>query len=168
MTQVCTILSTSNPPSHRNTAKFRAAVPKLLDLQPATGTHIIEARNMVANRDKSAGLIPLSFFNIGFSKDGLQALGIDHTTLCDPYFSLGQLHDSQALGDTAKTEDGPFVPDWEPAYLQRIDGVVLVTAESDDTLKQRVRDIEQALGDSICIVHRLHGKTRPKELCVCF
>lgn len=123
---------------------------------------------MVKNIDKSAGRVPLSFFNIGFSKDGLRALGIDDTTLSDPYFSLGQLDDAQALGDTGKMENGAFVPDWEPEFLERIDGVVLVAASSPDTLKLQVAEILQALGDAAEIVYTLQGAARPGKFKVWF
>ncbi|CAE6487982.1 unnamed protein product [Rhizoctonia solani] len=150
---------------HINDPKqFRGAVPKLLELQPpATGEHVIEARRQLSTWDKSQGMMPLSFFNIGFSKDGLQALGINHSLLGDHHFSRGQLEEAQELGDPMVMKNGNLVPNWEVEFLEltqarKIHGIILVAGE-ENNVNNHGAEILKVLAGAASVVYQVEGNT---------
>jgi hypothetical protein len=83
------------------------------------------------------------------------------TDLNEPVFSAGQRLDSNALGDTGNTVNNEFIPEWDAGFLQQLDGVILYTAETKETLKQKIKEIDHILHGSYKIVTSLYCNVRP-------
>ncbi|CAE6483679.1 unnamed protein product [Rhizoctonia solani] len=142
-----------------NAAKFKEA---LADLKVTTTADVIEARNKIhfKKAQKTGGLIPLAFLNIAFSQTGLNALNVTGD-IKDRAFAKGQLADAKSLGDDGVTEPDGFYPNWEAAFKQRVDGVLLVAGESWDSVNCRTLEVLGAFGSSLRVVYRLKGSARP-------
>lgn len=54
-------------------------------------------------------------------------------------------------------------PAWEPIFLEKIDGVFLVTGESYKSVQSRVTLISDILGTSVALLSEVPGQVRPKE-----
>jgi hypothetical protein len=100
---------------------------------------------------------------------GLKVIQIGITeNLNDPNFSNGQFADSINLGDrgagsTVAGQFPPFVPDWDASYYNRLDGVILYTAEIRETLQEKIKEIDDILHDSYCLVTSLCANVRPED-----
>jgi hypothetical protein len=81
--------------------------------------------------------------------------------LAEPLFSSGQLLDSKTLGDTGNTVNNAFVPNWDPGFLQQLDGVILYTAETKETLQEKINEVDKVLHGSYKIVTSLFCNVRP-------
>jgi len=115
------------------------------------------------------GLIKLVGTNIAFSHTGLHALGIDDAALGDPLFSKGQLADASA-GAAGLSDPGPIVgsgptagtnPAWDPDFKKQIDGCILITGESKQTISERLEVILTKLAGTFKIIKEVHGNVRP-------
>ncbi|KAG8733169.1 hypothetical protein FRC11_008231 [Ceratobasidium sp. 423] len=148
-----------------NPENFRAAIPKLLELKPpATGAHVVEARKQLSAWDKSKGRMPLSFFNIGLSKDGLEALDVNPRLLGDDHFWRGQLAEAGDLGDPMiEKEDGTRVPDWEADFLEldrahKIHGIILVAGEKEN-VESHGAEVLEVLEGAVSVLYEVKGHT---------
>ncbi|KAG8742055.1 hypothetical protein FRC10_002081, partial [Ceratobasidium sp. 414] len=112
--------------------------------------------------ENPGSLIPLPLLNIAFSQQGLNALGIKDD-IGDAAFSKGQLADAQTLGDQGTTTNRGFDPHWEPAFKNRIDGVLLAAGESWNTVDLVVKTALDTLGQSVTVVYSLKGAVRPGD-----
>jgi hypothetical protein len=64
-------------------------------------------------------------------------MGVDDTTLTgDVNFKNGQKKDAESLGDKGTGTGDSFVPNWEPAFLKDIHGVILVSGDSHDSVNK--------------------------------
>jgi hypothetical protein len=127
-------------------------------------------------------LLPVGGINVSFSAFGLtkvchyisldmsykfimvRQLGINvNDESGDSHFNSGQFADAELLGDPGmKDKDGKFIPNWEPAFKNHLDGVFIVTAESHATLNKELSTIDRAFNHgSIHKVTTLHGDVRP-------
>lgn len=72
-------------------------------------------------------------------------MGIDDTNLTsnDPNFLAGQKADAFNLGDKGTGTGKDFVPDWDPAFLQQIHGVILISGDSHGTVNKKLHQIKQ-------------------------
>ena len=52
------------------------------------------------------------------------------------------LADAQNLGDKNKNPSGTFAPDWDPAFLKDIHGLILVSGDSHITISKEIKHIE--------------------------
>ncbi|TFK64362.1 Dyp-type peroxidase [Pluteus cervinus] len=101
--------------------------------------------------------------NIGFSKSGHAALGIDIGSH-NKSFALGQAddaigkgtHDGEGLNDPEISGGGK--PDWDKEFLEPIHGFFLIAGDSDTSIKTKIGEIETAFKDSISKVHSVSGK----------
>ncbi|CAE6486107.1 unnamed protein product [Rhizoctonia solani] len=142
----------------QNAAKFKQALPKL---KVTTTADVIEARKTIQEKkSQQAGLIPLAFSNIAFSKKGLDALGITDN-LGDQPFAGGQLADARNLGDDGTTGPSGFDPVWETAFKHRVDGVFVLAGESWASINVKIVEILKDFATSIRVVYRLKGSVRP-------
>ena len=74
-------------------------------------------------------------------------MGIDDANLSnDKNFQTGQKADAVKLGDKGTTTGGTFVPDWDPAFLQDIHAVILVTGDSRLTVNNKLNQIKGIFG----------------------
>ncbi|KAF8879817.1 hypothetical protein BD779DRAFT_1446702 [Infundibulicybe gibba] len=136
-----------------------------------TAKQALDDRSEVQHHKKSGGaeLIRLSGINIAFSHFGLQKLGIDDKSLTvDTAFQSGQRVDAFNLGDDGKGSGNDFNPEWDPAFKQQIHGVILSTADSDETLKGTTAMVEETfhlrshqVKSPITIVKSITGVVRP-------
>lgn len=150
-------------------AEFRAALLKLSDkITCARRTMTVretlkQLKNNQPKGTQDKPLLPLKLLNIAFSKDGLRELGLKPEELMDDEFSRGQLDDAESLGDSGKNISGRFVPDWDPVFKSRIDGVILVATESDQTMIELTRELNDILGTAVEKVYVLRGSVRTAE-----
>ena len=85
----------------------------------------------------------------------------------DSAFDAGMLAGAKNLGDQGTTSaSGTFTPNWDPAFLQDIHGVLLIAGDCHDTVAATVAGIEKIFlvgtpDASIREVNRLVGDVRP-------
>jgi hypothetical protein len=131
-------------------------------LKIASTGDVIRSRDAIAKAKEEApgSLVPLSLLNIAFSKKGLDALGIKDD-LGDSVFSAGQQADAENLGDDGKVVGGKFEPDWESAFKNRIDAVLVVAGDSWTSVNSTIALALLALAGSVRVVYKLKGSVRP-------
>ena len=94
-------------------------------------------------------------------------MAVDDTTLTgDLNFQRGQKKDAEFLGDKGTGTGPTFVPHWEPAFLQDIHGVILVSGDSHDSVNKELWKAKHAFGistfnASIKEVTSITGDVRP-------
>jgi hypothetical protein len=94
-------------------------------------------------------------------------MGVDDSPLTqDPNFLSGQQADAQALGDPGTVTGSNFVPNWDPAFLQDIHGVILVSGDSHRSVNKALEEAKAAFGvftsdPSIKEVTSIVGDVRP-------
>ena len=81
-------------------------------------------------------------------------------------YAAGQKADSKALGDPGTTKGNTFTPNWDPAFLQDIHGVILVSGDSHPTVDNMLNKIKGIFGvgtpnASVKEVKSLVGDVRP-------
>ncbi|KAH7345693.1 hypothetical protein B0J17DRAFT_703013 [Rhizoctonia solani] len=155
----------------KDTEKFRVALNDLLDPEAGCGhasaKDVCDVRQKFLAWDKSHGRMPHSFFNIAFSKDGLEALGFKHRDLNDEHFNNGQFEDAEELGDPIVEKNGKQLPDWENEFVElelahKIHGIILV-AGKEENVKQHSEEIKRALEESTLFVYHLEAATLPDD-----
>ena len=84
----------------------------------------------------------------------------------DEAFKGGMLADAKNLGDpgTAKAD----TPDWVPAFKQGVDGMILVSGDSHETVADTLAEIERIflVGAHSATIHealRIVGDVRPGQ-----
>lgn len=97
-------------------------------------------------------------------------MGVDDSSLSsgdtDP-FVVGQRNDAVPnLMDAAS--QGDTTPAWDPAFLQPLHGVILISGDSHDTINKKRQEVEQAFGvhtntASILEIKDLKGDVRPGD-----
>ncbi|EUC61104.1 peroxidase, putative, partial [Rhizoctonia solani AG-3 Rhs1AP] len=108
------------------------------------------------------------FFNIAFSKEGIDALGLKHSDLGDKHFRDGQFADATTvLGDPFVKKNGKKLPDWEDRFVElelahKIHGIILVAGEAN-SVQQHSKEIIQALAGAASILYYLEGATLLKR-----
>lgn len=136
-----------------------------------TVAQVLKDRKDIEDHKKKGDktLMPMVGVNIAFSHKGLVKMGIDDSVLTgDANFLGGQKADAHSLGDKG-TGIGPnFVPDWKPAFLQEIHGVILVSGESHKSVNKAIQEAKQAFGvltskASIKEVISTSGDVRPDK-----
>ena len=78
------------------------------------------------------------------------------------------LADAKTLGDKGTDSGGKFDPDWNPAFKHGVHGVILITAESHNTMSETLRKIEKifrvrAHNATLHEVLRIVGDVRPGD-----
>ncbi|KIM71740.1 hypothetical protein PILCRDRAFT_16772 [Piloderma croceum F 1598] len=145
---------------------------RLKDIIPLITTTKQALRDIQAIKEhKAKGLLKLVGTNIAFSHTGLHALGIDDAALGDPLFGKGQLADASA-GAMGLSDPGAIVgsgptartnPAWDPDFKKQIDGCILITGESKETIFDCSKDILTKLTNTFKIIKEVHGHLRPEE-----
>lgn len=79
-------------------------------------------------------------------------------------FKNGAIKDAPSLNDPM---DGNK-PKWDKEFLERIDGVILVAGDSQNTTQKKVKEVIQVFGrsekkSSIDIVRSMDGQVRPGD-----
>lgn len=99
-----------------------------------------------------------------FKKTGIlmlsQQLGItDADKLGDSAFNSGQLKDAAPnLGDKVGADS---LPDWEPAFKEKIDAIILIAGDSHPTVSKKLLEVRALFGLSIHEVTHVQGDVRP-------
>jgi hypothetical protein len=95
-------------------------------------------------------------------------MGVDDSPLTgDANFLNGQKADAESLGDKGSGTGPSFVPDWDPAFLQEIHGVILVSGDSHSSVNKALSEAKIAFGiasldePSIKEVISIVGDVRP-------
>jgi hypothetical protein len=95
-------------------------------------------------------------------------MGVDDSTLAsgDANFLAGQRGDAEALKDKGTGTGPTFVPDWDPAFLQDIHAVVLVSGDSHNSVNKELKQVKSVFGvgsakASIKEVKSIVGDVRP-------
>jgi hypothetical protein len=75
------------------------------------------------------------------------------------------LADAKALGDPLQS-GSTTTPDWDPAFLGPVDGVILVAGDSHETVQKKITEIQSVFPadpnhSSITIVKSIVGDVRP-------
>jgi len=147
---------------------FRSQLVEFIPLVKTVAGVLLDRKAIEDHKKRGDGtLITLVGVNIAFSHLGFTQLGIDDSTLTnDPNYLTGQKKDSQALGDPGTTTGTTFTPDWNPAFLQNIHGVILVSGDSHRTVDHKLHQIKGIFGvgsqdASIKEVISLVGDVRP-------
>lgn len=112
-------------------------------------------------KKKLPGWITMSGVNVSFSHQGFVKLGIDDSSVApatDP-FIIGQEQDSINLGDP-RSADGK-TPDWAPAFLQPLHGVILISGDCHGTTNKKKAEIDRIFRSSIKEVTTIRGDVRP-------
>ncbi|KAF8699829.1 hypothetical protein RHS03_06802, partial [Rhizoctonia solani] len=159
--------------SIKDAAKFRESLRGLLAPDKGIGSaaDVKDVRNKFSTWNKANGRMEHSFYNIGFSKDGIDLLGLKHEDLNDEHFNKGQLEDAKILGDPMVRKSGQELPDWEDEFLKvalneqhPIHGIILV-AGNEKNVKEHSAEIRKALEEqgAASIVYFLEGAVLPGE-----
>ena len=91
-------------------------------------------------------------------------MSIDDSAIQDSAFLGGMLADAPNLGDPSSGTDG--TPDWIPAFKHGVDGMFLVTGESQQTVSEKISLVESifSVGAHSATIHetlRIVGNVRP-------
>ena len=83
----------------------------------------------------------------------------------DTAFAGGMLKDAPDLGDPGTTATAD-TPDWVPAFKQGVDGMILVSGESHQTVADKLAEVEKifCVGAHCATIHealRIVGDVRP-------
>ncbi|QRV92076.1 Dyp-type peroxidase family [Ceratobasidium sp. AG-Ba] len=150
--EIFTLFTITNPDEFKK---------KLPSVKITTSQEVAALRKEIARvKVESPGQrLQTRLLNIGFSQQGLEALGIEGN-LNDDGFKTGQYHDAYDLGDRPKDPDGPYEPDWKDAYTKRIDGILLGAGNNKKNAEAVVNDALKELQDSVQEIYRLEGKAR--------
>ena len=94
----------------------------------------------------------------------IQQLGIDDSSIGDSAFLKGMLADAPNLGDHVRGTEK--TPDWVPAFKHGVDGMILVSGESHQTVAEKLFEVERifSVGSPCATVHeaiRIVGNVRP-------
>ncbi|KAH6884653.1 peroxidase TAP [Coprinopsis sp. MPI-PUGE-AT-0042] len=161
--------------------KFRRDLNQVIPLVKSVEGAIWDRQRIDEHkREGKPGLVPVSGINIAFSHLGFQKMGIDDSSLIDNSlvgidgtadpFMVGQRSDSVAsLGDNFVPSATGIVPEWDPAFLQDIHGVIVVAAETHEHAKEVLGDIEDIFSAdtpraSVAQVKRIRGDVREGNL----
>jgi hypothetical protein len=95
-------------------------------------------------------------------------MGIDDSTLTpegedDPFF-VGQKKEAfEYLGDPRKESDDTL--DWDDSFLQDIHGVIIITVDSDETAKEKKKEVDKVFqSSSIKEIISIYGNRREGHL----
>ncbi|GLB42844.1 putative peroxidase [Lyophyllum shimeji] len=128
---------------------FRSQLVKFIPLVK-TVAGVLKDRKAIEDHKRKGDktLITMVGVNIAFSHKGFVTIGIDDSTLTstEPNFLLGQKEDAKNLGDKGTGDIPNFVPDWEPAFLQDIHAVILISGDSHGTVDKKLRQIKEIFG----------------------
>lgn len=104
----------------------------------------------------ASGQLPNAAVNLGFTVDGLKALGVTDN-LGDRSFSNGQVNDVSAMGD-------PGTTNWVQAFTTKnIHGVFVVAANTSDDASTELQTLQNFLGSSISEQYTLQANERPGD-----
>jgi Dyp-type peroxidase family len=130
-----------------------------------TTTGKVLAQELELKRRKEQGdnsLIHLVGLNVGFTHNGMQKLAPGED-LKDPSFNTGAKNQANVLGDPfddANPQKPPIT--WLPEFLSdAIDGVFLVTGESENSVNDEARHVLSSLGSAIAVIYDETGHVRP-------
>ncbi|KAG6810025.1 hypothetical protein H0H92_013639 [Tricholoma furcatifolium] len=147
---------------------FRSQLAKFVPLVKTTTQALKDRQDIDDHKRKgNKSLLKIVGVNIAFSHKGFVALGIDDTTLTqvEPSFAQGQKENAQSLGDKGTGTVPNFVPDWDPAFLQDIHAVILISGESHPSVNEKFGEIKNIFGigktPSIKEVTTIVGDVRP-------
>jgi len=151
-----------------NAATFRQQLVKYVP-HITNVTKAQEQRNEIKDRKKKGehGLCEILGVNIAFSHKGFDKMGIDDSSLTTEgradSFLVGQKQEAvNILGDPSKS-DG--TPDWDDKFLQDIHGVIIVTGDSDETIRKEMVEVDRIFhSSSIKEIISVYGKRRPDKL----
>ncbi|KAK0199294.1 peroxidase TAP [Desarmillaria ectypa] len=158
-TETCFFFQITNPNSFK--AHLKLFIPLI-----KTTAQVVADRKAINDQKKKTphgqkpSLIPMVGVNIAFSRFGIDKLGItDADALDDSAFKSGQLKDAAVnLGDKLGDDS---LPDWEPAFKEKIDAIILVAGDSHLTVNKKVLEIQALFGASILEVTHIQGDVRP-------
>ena len=71
--------------------------------------------------------------------------------------------DAQSLGDNGVQTDKGFQPDWDPAFLQEIHGIGLITGDTRETVSDKLATVKDILSDTVKEIATLSGDVRPGD-----
>ncbi|KAK0470216.1 peroxidase TAP [Desarmillaria tabescens] len=147
------------------TSLFKAHLKLFIPLIKTTAQVIsdrkaIDGLKKVTSPGQTPILLPMVGVNIAFSHFGVDKLGIaDADALGDSAFKTGQLKDAAVnLGDKLGHDS---LPDWEPAFKEKIDAVILIAGDSHLTVNKKLLEIQTLFGTSIHEVTHIQGDARP-------
>jgi len=129
-----------------------------------TTTRTVHHRELELQEHKKQGdhtLLHLVGLNLGFTNNGILKLapGAD---LVDQSFKDGAKKKAASLGDAHDNADPLKLTNWLPEFLSdTIDGVFLITAETENAVNDEAHHLLNLIGPAISIVHDETGKARP-------
>ncbi|KAH6902597.1 peroxidase TAP [Coprinopsis sp. MPI-PUGE-AT-0042] len=156
-----------------NAERFRVDLAKFAP-HVKSAQEVIDDRKRIEDHKKKGkpGLVPVVGINVAFSHLGFQAMGVDDSSLSDANnardpFKIGQREDAvENLGDNFVPSADGNVPDWDPAFLQPIHGVILVAADCHENAEKSIEKIEEIFRAdthraSISQIKLIRGDARP-------
>ncbi|KAK0435361.1 peroxidase TAP [Armillaria borealis] len=148
-----------------NVILFKAQLKLFIPLVKTTAQVVADRKAIDDHKKKTPhgekpALIPMVGVNIAFSRFGIDKLGItDADALDDSAFKSGQLKDAALnLGDKVGADS---LPDWEPAFKEKIDAVILIAGDSHLTVSKKLLETRALFGLSIHEVTNVQGDVRP-------
>lgn len=86
----------------------------------------------------------------------------------DGPFTAGQFAGAEGLHDKGTTTNGAFQPNWDPAFLNGVHGMIIVAGDCQSTVDERLLEATSILqlGGPNATCHdvlRLHGAVRPGD-----
>ena len=147
----------------KNVAEFKDKLRNVL-VERITTSKTVQERDTELRALKNSKLkllLPLVGFNIAFTKCGVDKLcpGVD---LGDTSYASGARDRAAAIQDPVDAQTPPQPATWLPKFAAAaIDGVMLVTAGTQDDLDEEVHAIVALLGDDICVSYEETANVRP-------
>lgn len=146
----------------KDVAAFKTALRKVARRWITSVSKVIADQKTIhdakpAHGDAKPKLLPIRQANIAFSFTGLQKLGAPDADKMEDEFKAGAAKAAKRLNDPLTGND----PIWDDDFSEaRIDGLLIVTGESDQAAKSHLAHIKAAFGPAIADVTRHEGKVR--------
>ncbi|TFK38402.1 hypothetical protein BDQ12DRAFT_651384 [Crucibulum laeve] len=139
--------------------KFKKDLTKLIPLVKTVAQVLKDRETIKDHKEKGhKGLVPMVGVNIAFSHSGFTQLNEN-----DPFITGQKVDAVTHLGDTKNSSLGP---DWEPAFLQDIHGLIIISGEGHASIDKKKQEIEGIFNvdtpqASIKEVTTIRGDVRP-------
>ncbi|EJC98213.1 Dyp-type peroxidase [Fomitiporia mediterranea MF3/22] len=144
-----------------NVANFKKSLQQFIPAVTTT-TQVQQLRKEIADHKLtgSPDLLQIQCMNFALSRRGMKELGVTDD-LRDGPFNDGQKAHAQPLGDNGKQSLLSFDPDWLLPFKNEVDGVFLITGDSDSTVLDGINKVNNTFSGSFTEMLKVEGRVRP-------